>query len=91
MPPPVNLTQPSAKWKGTFQEADAWACQMTVTWPEEMRPQHGGRATENCKLYNFPTQAEAAAAADMLLMWRQATMGKPLTARQYNLGLERYK
>jgi hypothetical protein len=36
-------------------------------------------------------QAEAAAAADLLFMWRQHLLGKMLTAKQYNLGLERYR
>lgn len=36
-------------------------------------------------------QAEAAAAADLLSLWRQRrVLGKPLEARNYNLGLARY-
>lgn len=38
------------------------------------------------------TQAEAAAAFDLLALWRQcAVLGKQAEAVQYNLGLARYR
>lgn len=91
MPPPVNQAQPSSKWTGTYFDSGAWACQISCSWPKELRAAHEGRATENVRLFNFATQAEAAAAFDLLTIWRQSQRGKPLTGKQYNLGLQRYK
>lgn len=43
-------------------------------------------------LWCIPLQAEAAAASDLLSLWRQRlVLGKPLEARNYNLGLARYR
>ena len=42
-------------------------------------------------MHLFASQAEAAAAADLLSLWRQRrVLKKPLEARNYNLGLARY-
>ncbi|KAL4438464.1 hypothetical protein ABPG77_000112 [Micractinium sp. CCAP 211/92] len=91
MPPPVNEAQPSSQWTGTYLDAGAWACQLTCSWPQALRGAHGGRTSENVRLFNFGTQAEAAAAFDLLAIWRQSQLGKPLTGKRYNLGLQRYR
>jgi hypothetical protein len=37
------------------------------------------------------SQVEAAAAADLVFVWKQHVTGKLPTSWQYNLGLERYR
>ncbi|KAL4431329.1 hypothetical protein ABPG75_006585 [Micractinium tetrahymenae] len=91
MPPPVNEALPPSQWTGTYFDSGAWACQLTCSWPAAQRAAHEGKASENVRLFNFRTQAEAAAAFDLLAIWRQSQLGKPLTAKPYNLGLQRYR
>ena len=90
-PPPCPLL-------ALLQESSgSWGCQLTVSYPPGRAPPGSGgkgsskRATENLRLYNFPTRAEAAVVVDLLRMWRQHRLGRPLNAMQYNLGLERYR
>ena len=71
------MSHAAASWCVTALVRSAQCLSLTV------RP----RACLACNL----VQAEAAAAADLLFMWRQHLLGKMLTAKQYNLGLERYR